>query len=51
MNKWKKTRDHGLVRAKNGDIWKLYYLSNDEEDDVFDNFIEMTRWVSDRNHY
>ena len=38
LTQWKKTRDHGLVTAKNGDTWKLYYLSRDEEDDTFDCF-------------
>lgn len=33
---WKKTKDHGLLRAKTGIVWKIYYLSSDEDDDIFD---------------
>ena len=50
LDRWKSTRDHGLIRAKNGDVWKLYYLSNDEEDDVFDNFIALT-YPNENNMY
>lgn len=34
LNRWKKTKQHGLVVAKNGETWKLYYLVKDEEDDT-----------------
>lgn len=33
---WKKKKDHGVMTARNGQIWKLYYLSSDEDDDVYD---------------
>lgn len=25
-----------IINCKNGDTWKLYYMSDDEEDDLFD---------------
>lgn len=36
LSQWKKTKDHGIVTAKTGETWKLYYLTEDEEDDTFD---------------
>lgn len=36
LAKWKKTFEDGILVAKNGDPWKLYFLTEDENDDTYD---------------
>lgn len=36
LDQWKKTENHGTIVAKNGEVWNLYYLSDDEDDDLLD---------------
>ena len=36
LNRWKRRKVDGIVVAKNGEPWKLYYLTEDEEDDTYD---------------
>ena len=38
LNEWKKTKDYGLIRGKDDQLYDFYYLDGDEEDDIL-NFI------------
>lgn len=36
LDKWKKSKKDTSMQAKNGVIFKLYYLTDEEEDDMLD---------------
>lgn len=38
LDQWKKTKDYGLIRGKDDQLYDFYYLDGDEEDDIL-NFI------------
>jgi hypothetical protein len=38
LDQWKKTKDYGLIRDKDDQLYDFYYLDGDEEDDIL-NFI------------
>jgi len=32
LDAWKRTQDYGLLKDRNGDLWELYYPSEEEFD-------------------
>lgn len=34
LNEWKKTKDYGLIRGKDDQLYDFYYLDEEAEDDI-----------------
>lgn len=53
LDKWKKQQQTSLVHDRNGNEWLIEYLSDEEEDDIFDlmNWNESFGVSMERDYY
>jgi len=36
LDEWKRSREYGIIIARNGEPWEVYYLSPEEENYIYD---------------